>query len=227
MNDDLATHDDQLDRETATPGGPSAPAGRSRRRLGQIGLVVVLLGLAMVFNRYRQAADRYLGHAYDPPLAAADFTLTDMHGGAFRLADASDQARLVFFGYTSCPDVCPNTLSKIAAAIGQLDADDRQRVKVLFVSVDPERDDAARLGRYLTGYGPEFLGLTGSLETLQAVAASYFVTFYDEPAGDGQTRLITHSGTVFLIDRRGGIPTSYVDPFDPATLAHDLKLALR
>lgn len=221
MNEDRASDDERPDRRA------TAPALHPRRRAHLAGLLVVLFSLAIIFNRSRQAAGPYLGHRYDPPLAAADFTLTDMHGDAFHLTAASDQARLVFFGYTSCPDVCPNTLGRIAAALEQLDAADRQRVKVLFISVDPERDDAARLGGYLAGYGPEFLGLTGSLEALQAVAASYFVAFYDEPAEDGQTRLITHSGNVFLVDRQGQIPTSYVDPFDPADLAHDLKLALR
>lgn len=227
MNEDVATNDDQPDREAAPPSGPTTSARRLHRSVGLAVLLTVLVSLAVVVNRSRQAAGQFLGHRYEPPLAAADFTLTDMRGGAFRLADTSGQARLVFFGYTSCPDVCPNTLGKIAAALGQLDAADRQRVKVLFISVDPERDDAARLGGYLAGYGPEFLGLTGSLEALQAVAASYFVAFYDEPAEDGRSRLITHSGTVFLVDPHGQIPLSYVDPFDPADLAHDLKLALR
>jgi len=93
-----------------------------------------------------------------------------------------------------------------AGPLPEIDADRRpefaaarRAVKGFFSSVDPERADAARFGGYLAGYGPEFQGLTGSLEALQAVAASYFVAFYDEPAEDGQTRLITHSGNVFLV----------------------------
>ena len=98
---------------------------------------------------------------------------------------------------------------------------------MLFVSVDPERDTPERITAYLADYGPEFIGLTGELEALQATAAAYFGTFYEEPAEDGQTQLITHSGNLHLIDRQGQIPTSFTDPFDPADLAHDLKLALR
>ncbi len=200
---------------------------RRRRRMALAALLSILISLFVVFNRSRETAGQYLGRTFNPPLPAADFTLTDMQGRPFRMADASGQVRLLFFGYTSCPDICPTTMVQVASALGQLDPADRAGVKVLFISVDPERDDAAKLSAYLTGYGPEFLGLTGSLEALQAVAASYLVTFYDEPALEGQTRLITHSGTVYLIDQTGQIPVSFAGPFDPADLAHDLKLALR
>jgi protein SCO1/2 len=215
------------DAAAQEPVAASTATQRPRRRMALAALLSILISLFVVFNRSRETAGQYLGRTFDPPLPAADFTLTDMQGRPFRMADASGQVRLLFFGYTSCPDICPTTMGQVASALGQLDPADRAGVKVLFVSVDPERDDAAKLSAYLTGYGPEFLGLTGSLEALQAVAASYLVTFYDEPAQEGQPRLITHSGSVFLVDRAGQIPVSFAGPFDPADLAHDLKLALR
>ena len=228
-NDSDAQTRDAAGGNAAAPGTMAASKAtpRPRRRVALAALLSILISLFVVFNRSREAAGQYLGRQFNPPLTAADFTLTDMQGRPFRMADSQGQVRLLFFGYTSCPDVCPTAMGQIAAALGQLDPTDRAGVRVLFISVDPERDDAAKLSTYLSGYGPEFLGLTGSLEALQAVAASYLVTFYDEPAEEGQSRLITHSGNVYLIDQTGQIPVSFSGPFDPADLAHDLKLALR
>lgn len=196
---------------------------RQRPFLALIGLLTLLSAL-MLYGRWRQADLRYQGRLYQPPLDAADLALTDMTGRPFRLSAAGPGVRLLFFGYTFCPDICPNTLTKVAAALALLDADERAQVQVLFVTVDPDRDQPEVLQDYLAPFGGEFLGLTGDLESLQAAAASYFGTFYEEPEQPG---LFSHSGNVYLIDRDRRIPASYTDPFDPAVLAHDLRLALR
>ncbi len=188
--------------------------------LGLVGLLSVLV----LYGRWRETDLRYQGRLYQPPLDAADLALTDMTGRPFRLSAAEPGVRLLFFGYTFCPDICPNTLTKVAAALALLDADERAQVQVLFVSVDPDRDTPQVLRDYLAPFGPEFLGLTGDLESLQSAAAAYFGTFYEEPEHPG---LFSHSGNVYLLDRERRIPASYTDPFEPAALAHDLRLALR
>lgn len=182
-----------------------------------------LLLLALLLTSCLQP-QTYQGAPYNPPVAAADLALTDMQGQSFRLSEAPPGVRLVFFGYSSCPDICPNTLGKVAAALAELDAEERAAVQVLFITVDPARDSAQVLQEYLAPFGPEFLGLTGDEAALQEAAKAYFGTFYEEPEQPG---LFTHSGRVQLIDRHGMIPVSYTDPFDPADLAHDLRLALR
>ena len=111
---------------------------------------------------------------------------------------------MLFFGYTHCPDVCPTTLATIAQVYHHLDADDRNRVRVVFITVDPKRDTAAMLKRYMALFDPSFIGLTGSQHSLEAVERSYHV--WAQPLPNSRSAagyLVAHSSNVYLIDARG------------------------
>src|SRR5687768_8561971 len=96
--------------------------------------------------------------------------LTDHHGKPRRLEDWRGKAVVLFFGFTHCPDVCPTTLADIAAAVRSLGAE-ADKVQVLMVSVDPERDTPESLGKYVTAFEPRFLGLRGVLDATKKVDA--------------------------------------------------------
>jgi len=97
--------------------------------------------------------------------------LTDTDGSAYSLVDDTDKPlTLVFFGYTNCPDICPMVMSSVASAVTRLDEADRDDVEVVFVTTDPARDTGPVLRKYLDGYDPSFVGLTGELETIVKVA---------------------------------------------------------
>lgn len=129
-----------------------------------------------------------------PPLA---FTLTDENGAEASAADFRGKATLLFFGFTSCRDACPATLSRLSRALDRLDPEQRCRVRVLFVSVDPHRDTPERLRAYTDNFGPQFVGLTGAHEQLRALNERYRVTYgYGETDADGNYT-VSHSGAVF------------------------------
>ncbi|MEK6574172.1 MAG: SCO family protein, partial [Chloroflexota bacterium] len=114
------------------------------------------------------------GSLIDPPVPAVDFTLTDQTGQPFRLSEQAGNVVLLFFGYTSCPDVCPATLTqfkRIRTEMGK----EADRVRFVLVTVDPQRDTAERLRQYLTGFDSSFVGLTGTWLDLDQVYRSYGV----------------------------------------------------
>lgn len=110
----------------------------------------------------------------DRPFAKPDLVLTDTQGKTYDLRAATKgKPTLVYFGYTHCPDVCPLTMSNIAIARKQLPKADQDKLQVVFVTTDPERDTAAELGKWLPAAGdPSFVGLTGDFKTIQAGARS-------------------------------------------------------
>lgn len=107
----------------------------------------------------------------DQPFTKPDLVLTDTHGKTYDLRERTKgKPTLIYFGYTNCPDVCPLTMSNIALAKRALPAADRDRLQVVFVTTDPERDAPASLGSWLKAQDPAFTGLTGDFPTIQAGA---------------------------------------------------------
>lgn len=132
-----------------------------------------------------------------------EFRLTSESGEVITEADMADRIVLLFFGYTSCPDVCPGTLSRLSRVMGQLSPAQREQVRVLFVSVDPKRDSPQRLKRYTAAFGERFIGATAGIERLRKVTSRYYTAFsYGEPDAQGNYP-VSHNGSVFVFDRDG------------------------
>ena len=145
----------------------------------------------------------FRGSELEEPAPVPDFVLTDQHGQPFRLSDQLGQVVLLFFGYTQCPDVCPTTLAtwkRVHEALG----DDASRVRFVFVTVDPERDTAERLGMHVNAFNPDFVGLTGSSEDLEAVY-DVFDVYYEKDTSSGSAAgyLVNHTATTFVLDPEG------------------------
>jgi len=155
------------------------------------------------------------------PKPIADFQLTDHLGRAFTAAELQGRPSLVFFGFMHCPDVCPTTLVKLAQVkkAGALPG-----VRVVFVSVDPERDTPTALGLYVQAFDPDFIGLTGEASAIKRIATQFGVAVnrVDLPGGD---YTMDHSAVVFLLDRRGRIVGVFTPPFDSERMAQDLRRA--
>lgn len=178
----------------------------SRRRLQVIlwAAVAVAAGGALALGVARHGGPA----AADPAADAASLI-----GGPFRLVDqdgrAVDQSilkgkwSLVFFGYTSCPDVCPTTLQALAAAQDRL-GPEGARTQVVLVSIDPDRDHPAELKAYLSqpGFPKGAIGLTGTPEQVAAAARAYHVFYRKHPRPDGGYDM-DHSGFVYLMDPNG------------------------
>jgi protein SCO1/2 len=150
--------------------------------------------------------------------------LTDQTGKLRRLEDFRGKAVVLFFGFTQCPDVCPTTLTEVAGALRKLGAD-ADRVQVLFVTVDPERDTPEVLGKYVTSFDPRFLGLRGDLPATQKVAKEFKVYFEKRKLGDTYT--MDHSGQSYVLDPRGRLRLLVRPDRIDTDLADDLKTILR
>jgi protein SCO1/2 len=144
-----------------------------------------------------------------PKFASTDITgaeygrsleLTAHDGKPRTLADFSGKAVVVTFGFTHCPDVCPTILADLAGAMRQLGAD-AGRVQVLFVTVDPERDTADALAKYVTAFDPRFLGLRGDLAATQRTAKEFKIFFEKRKSGD--TYSVDHSAQSYVFDPKG------------------------
>ncbi len=133
---------------------------------------------------------------------ARDLPLTDQFGQQRHLKDFAGKVIAVFFGYTNCPDVCPTTMSELAQVKSDLGAEG-DKLQVLFVTVDPERDTPEVLKAYMAHFDPSFLALRGSPEELAAVAKDFKI-FYKQVPGDTPTSYsMDHSAGMYMFDPKG------------------------
>jgi len=153
--------------------------------------------------------------------AVIDFQLTDTSGRAFTRGDLTGAPTLVFFGFTHCPDVCPTTLLKLAQVRSRAAV---RGLRVLLVSVDPQRDTPSVLGPYVHAFDPKFQGLTGDPQTIARLAANFGVAVnrVELPGGD---YTMDHSAVVFVLDDAAHIVAIFTPPFDVAALSADLARA--
>lgn len=154
-----------------------------------------------------------------------DFRLTDHHGKPRTLADFKGKVVVLFFGYTHCPDICPSTLSDLSQAMHVL-GPDADKVQVLFITLDPERDTEELLSQYVPAFNPNFIGLYGTLEQTVATATEFRIFYRKEPGKNQGDYTVDHSVSAYIYDRSGKLrlQTSYGQGIDD--LVHDIKLLL-
>lgn len=153
---------------------------------------------------------------------ARDFSLTDHTGARRTLSNYRGKLAVVFFGFTQCPDVCPTTLSDMAEVKKRL-GKEGDRVQVIFITVDPERDTPQLLAQYVPGFDPTFVGLRGSPEET-AVVAKEFKVFYQKVPGRTETSYtIDHTAGSYVFDRDGKIRLFVRHGTDVDSLVADLK----
>lgn len=129
------------------------------------------------------------------------FELTAQDGRRFTDRDLAGKPYAMFFGYTHCPDVCPTTLLEMTQRLEEMKAD-ADKLRVVFVSIDPQRDTAAFLAQYLKAFDPRIIGLSGTPEQIAAIAKGYRV-IYEKVAGRDGDYTMNHTATVYLFDAKG------------------------
>ena len=149
--------------------------------------------------------------------------LADHAGKPRRLEDWRGKAVVLVFGFTHCPDVCPTTLADIALALKEL-GPDAERVQVLMVSVDPERDTPEALAKYVTAFDPRFVALRGDLEATRKAAQEFKVYFEKRKQGESYT--VDHSAQSYVIDPRGRLRLLVRHDRIAQDLAPDLRALL-
>lgn len=175
----------------------------AQRRIA-LGVLIALIGVvfAWFFILPRLQPHIFAGAVIQSTQKAPRLELQASDGTTIKMTDFGGQVVVVYFGYTSCPDVCPATLSKLADAVDILGekADD---VQIMMVSVDPARDTPELLADYVEHFHPDFLGVTGDEATVNRIATLYGV-FYQKSDGTKATGYtIDHTSTVILVDREG------------------------
>lgn len=156
---------------------------------------------------------------------ARDFRLTDHNGRVRTLADFKGKAVAIFFGYIHCPDVCPTTLSDFAAALQQL-GQQADRVQVIFVTVDPQRDTPDLLKQFVPAFNPSFLGMVADADTLRRLAKEYRVVYQKTAVKAADDYLIDHSAGTYVYDPDGRLRLLVPYGSSPDAIAQDLKTLL-
>jgi len=137
------------------------------------------------------------------PGMGGDFTLNSSNGPV-SLKDFRGKVVPIYFGYTSCPDICPTSLSALGRALRQLDEQEIKQVQGFFISVDPERDSPQQLAEYAKYFHPGILGVTGDLDLLNDIAKRYGAFFHKaEIEGSAIGYAVDHSSIIFLVDKQG------------------------
>ena len=162
------------------------------------------------------------GYAED--VVKGNFEMIDHHGQVVTEHSYDGKLRLVYFGFTRCPDVCPMTLFEVARVMRHL-GDDASNVQPIFISVDLENDTPEILASYVAAFHPALVGLSGSKQQLDTVAASFNVTYGVTPAPDSDSGIdsVFHSSYLFLMDRNG----KFLDVFGHGTKAAAIEARLR
>lgn len=189
-------------------------------------LVAVALALAWLWSPEPAPESGHAPLELAAPPLGGDFTL-DSASGPVRLSEARGQVVLIYFGYTACPDICPTNLIYIANALRALQPAELERTRVLFVSVDPERDDPARLANYVAYFHPKIQGLTGTPEQVARVAKDYGA-FYRrvDDTGSAMGYLVDHSAFTYVVDPSGRLVATLDHASPPETIRAAIRAAL-
>ena len=175
-----------------------------------------------------QPEDGLRGTSYAEPYPPAPaISLTHSIGTPFRLDALQGNLVLLFFGYTSCPDVCPTTMAELKTALDQIGPESADQVKVVFITVDPDRDTPQRVQEYADHFNREFIGLSGQEAALARVWSDYGIFRKVAEGSPATGYLVDHTARITLIDRDGRLRSSYSFETPVEDIIHDLKLLLQ
>jgi len=161
-----------------------------------------------------------------PLPAGGDFTLHSDSQRDVNLKDFRGKVVLLYFGYTSCPDICPTSLASISSALNKLPSDKQNRAQVIFVSVDPERDSLEKLNNYTRYFHKNILGVTGSKEEVDKVVHAYSASYKKVESDSAMGYLVDHSASIYVIDPRGKLVKMLPHGSDPEKIAQTVQTLL-
>lgn len=200
--------------------------------------IVLIAALAAALGLW--ASQKYFGQAhrsnlpqteavrlFDPPRTLPAYSLRQSDGTQLIPGELKGHWTLVFLGFTHCPDVCPTTLAQMSVAQKSWESiAEASRPRVLFVSVDPERDTPDKIGEYAHGFHKDTLAATADVPALEAFAKSLSMVFAKVPAPDGAPAdqyTMDHSASMAVLDPQGRMAGLLRPPFDPNVIAKDMK----
>jgi protein SCO1/2 len=193
--------------------------------LGIFLVIAVAAFVTFLFGRN----DTFRGTSYDQPYpAASDFNLIRANGETFKLSDQRGKVSLLFFGYTSCPDICPTTMAELKQALDRLSPDNLKQVQVIFVTVDPKRDTPELVQEYVDHFNQSsFIGLSGSEQELAKVWNAYGIYRLEVPGASAAGYSVDHTARITMIDKNGNMRVSFGIDTPVDDLVHDIQLLLK
>ncbi|MEP6940047.1 MAG: SCO family protein [Rudaea sp.] len=202
------------------------------KRASRLNLTGLILVAALAAGAGLWVGNRYFNSAAQPSLEAAllypeprplpEFTLTQANGKALTLADWRGHWNIVYFGYSSCPDVCPTTLQTLKTVWAELGKRAiQQRVRIDFISVDPERDTPEILGKYVGFFSPDFVAATGTDAQLQQITRALGLVYSRTKNVDGVIE-VDHSGSAVIIDPQGRLAGIFRPPLAARQTVDDI-----
>lgn len=193
----------------------------TRRPVVWIGLLVASILLGGCSDSYK-----FRGTPYDPVIAAPEITGTNHDNASFRLTDLKDKVKVVFFGYTFCPDVCPLTLGNMKNVYESLTPEEQAQLAVVFITVDPERDTPERLASYVGAFNENFYGVNLDDTSLSQVKKDYGVYAEKrvlEASQSAADYLVDHTAFVYVIDKDNNLREIFPHDVPKADIAADVK----
>lgn len=190
-------------------------------------ILISILGLwGFILYKYFELKGEESYHGSVINEKASDFTLTSQNGKSVTLSQFEGKVVIISFGYTHCPDICPMTLTILKDVMKKL-LDAENKLQVLFVTVDPERDTPKRLKDYIPYFDKNFLGLTGTSQEIAKVAESYHISYFKDDTNSKAGYLMAHSSSVYVIDPKGNLFLEYSsNDLDPELIAEDVRRIL-
>jgi protein SCO1/2 len=188
--------------------------------------IAALVSLLVLAGSVGAADTALKAGVFDPPRVAPEISLTASDGTDLKLSRYRGKVVALGFGFTHCAYVCPTTLASLAKARKKLGAAARD-FQVVYVTVDPERDDPARMRAYLANFDPAFVGATGTAQQLEKVRRDYGITATRVASNDPANYAIDHSSFVYLIDREGKLRAMMPYGRSADDFANDVAILLK
>lgn len=187
-------------------------------------MAVIALGvlIEVVFRRPYS----FHGTTINPPLPLTDFALQTANEEVFRLSEQKGKIVLLFFGYTSCPDVCPTTLATFKQVYERL-GDDAQKIKFVMITADPERDTPDKVAEYAARFNPEFIGLSGDITKREAIWKELGVFVEKQDSGSAAGYLVSHTSSVYVLDQSGDLIMTFPYGTSATDMVNDLTQLLK
>lgn len=187
--------------------------------------VLVLLLVAGIAITQALLPPTLRGTVIEPPKPMPDFTLQSVNGPV-SLSDFRGKIVVLYFGYTSCPDVCPTTLANLRRALNDL-GEKAGEVQVILVAVDWQKDTPERVASYLSAFHPDFVGLSGTKEQIDAVTKDFFIFYQINPPDENGYYTVDHTATTQVLDREGRLMLTWPYGLTSDELLEDLKVLVR
>ena len=189
-------------------------------------IVTAVIALTILVEIVFRRPYSFHGTVINPPLPLTDFVLQTANEEVFRLSEQKGKIVLLFFGYTSCPDVCPTTLATFKQVYERL-GDDAQKIKFVMITADPERDTPDKVAEYAARFNPEFIGLSGDITKREAIWKELGVFVEKQDSGSAAGYLVSHTSSIYVLDQSGDLIMTFPYGTSATDMVNDLTQLLK